>query len=141
MSDVYIAFYKSQSHVFNRAVSWWTRGPYSHVELVVNGVWYSSSFRDGGVRAKKIDHDPNHWDLIPAPWIDVQSAVDWFHQHMDLKYDVLGLVGFVARRVPDSRHMYFCSEAVAASIGFDEPWRLDPNTFATIIRQRAVEHG
>ena len=32
---VKIAFYKGKSRLFNKVVSWWTRGPYSHTELVV----------------------------------------------------------------------------------------------------------
>ncbi len=129
--------YKGQTRVFNRLVSWWTRGPYSHTELVIDGVCYSSSFLDGGVRKKMIELDPEHWDIIDAPWIDAEKAVKWFEDHMDNKYDVVGLVGFVLRRFPDDRHKYFCSEACAAAAGFDEAWRLDPNTFATVVRQRS----
>jgi hypothetical protein len=41
------------------------------------------------------------------------------------------------RRLPDDRRKYFCSESVAASLGFDEAWRLDPNTFAAVLRRMA----
>ena len=134
---VTVAFYKGQTRVFNKLVSWWTRGPYSHTELVVDGVWYSSSFLDGGVRAKRIEFDPEHWDLIELPDADAASAVKWFEDHAGQKYDVLGLAGFVVRSLPDDRWKYFCSEAVAAALGFDEAWRLDPNTFAAVLRRMA----
>ena len=134
---VTVAFYKGHTRVFNKLVSWWTRGPYSHTELVVDGVWYSSSFLDGGVRAKRIEFDPEHWDLIELPDADAASAVKWFEDHAGLKYDVLGLAGFVIRSLPDDRRKYFCSESVAASLGFDEAWRLDPNTFAAVLRRMA----
>ena len=128
-----IAFYKARDHVFNAAVSWWTRGPYSHCELIVDGKSYSSSFRDGGVRVKEIEYDPEHWDIVDAPWVDEAAAVAWFQANMGKGYDVLGLVGFVVRRVEDDRNRYFCSEAVAKACGFDETWRLDPNTFYCVV--------
>ena len=50
---------------FDAAVRWWTRGPYSHVELVFSdGMSASSSMRDGGVRFKEIEYHPDRWDFI-----------------------------------------------------------------------------
>jgi hypothetical protein len=44
------------------------------------------------------------------------------------RYDVLGLLGFVWRRQTGTQSKWFCSEAVAAMLGFPEPWRFDPMT-------------
>ena len=126
---VQVAFYKGRTRFFNKAVAWWTRGPYSHCELIVDGKSYSASFMDGGVRVKEITYDPEHWDIVDVPWADAEKAVAWFVAHMGQKYDVIGLVGFVARRVEDDRSKYFCSEAVSAALGFSDGWRFDPNTF------------
>lgn len=126
---VKVAFYKGRDRFFNRAVAWWTRGPYSHCELIIDNRSYSSSFLDGGVRVKEIEYNPAHWDIIELPNVDAIAAQKWFEAHMGLGYDVLGLVGFVIRRVSDARNRYFCSEAVSASLGFTESWRFDPNTF------------
>ena len=134
---VKIAFYKGKSRLFNKAVAWWTRGPYSHTELVVGDNWYSSSFLDGGVRVKQIVADEAHWDFVELPDVDAEAAVEWFRKHASAKYDVLGLVGFVFRRFQDDKKKYFCSEAVAAALGFDDAWRLDPNTFAAVCRRLA----
>lgn len=134
---VRVAFYKGRKRFFNRAVAWWTRGPYSHCELIVDGKSYSSSFLDGGVRVKEIDYDPEHWDIIDLPWADSGKAVEWFEAHMGLGYDILGLVGFVARRVEDDRNRYFCSESIAAALGFEESWRFDPNTLYPVLARRA----
>ena len=140
-----IAFYKGRKHLFNILVSWWTRGPYSHTELVRetepgSGVYHclSSSFMDGGVRMKRMKLDPEHWDLIDVDG-DWDSAVDWFQARIRCKYDVLGLVGFVFRRVPDVRDRYFCSEAVAAALGYPESWRLDPNTLHAVVTREAPD--
>ena len=135
MADVKIAFYKGKKRVFNRLVSWWTRGPYSHTELVIDGISYSSSFMDGGVRAKEIVYDPEHWDVFDAPWVDAEAAIAWFKAHEGRGYDVLGLVGFVLGPVGDDKARYFCSEAVASMLGFEETWRLHPNAFAAVVRR------
>ena len=63
---VKIAMYKGRKRVFNRLVSWWTRGPYSHTELVIDGVCYSSSFLDKGVRKKAIELDPENTDYYSS---------------------------------------------------------------------------
>ena len=48
--SVQLALYKGRGTLFNALIRWWTRSPYSHCELVINGTCYSSSIRDGGVR-------------------------------------------------------------------------------------------
>ena len=96
---VQVAFYKSKTRLFNRLIAWWTRGPYSHCELVVGGRAFSSSIMDGGIRAKRIDFNPAHWDIVDVPWADADAAVAWFEANISKDYDVLGLLGFIIRRV------------------------------------------
>lgn len=64
-----IALYKGKrggfAGAFDAAVRWWTRGAYSHVELIFSdGMSASASSRDGGVRFKRIDFNPEHWDFV-----------------------------------------------------------------------------
>ena len=143
-----IAFYKGTHQglpgLFNRAVRWWTRGPYSHTEAVfeqnADGTYLcaSSSKLDGGVRFKSIDISGPNWDVFEIAIADPAASKQWFTDHVGCQYDVLGLLGFVIRRVEDDRNKYFCSEAVATSIGVPEAWRFDPNTFAAAIRRVTV---
>lgn len=141
---VKIAFYKNKSHLFNKLVSWYTRGKYSHCEIIVGetqageSVCYSSSFRDHGVRKKYIILDPNVWDVVTIDY-DPKIAQDWFDQRIGYKYDVLGLVGFLFRRLDGEKRKYFCSEAVAESIGFSESWRFDPNTLKVTLDRISIE--
>lgn len=131
---VKIAFYKDKRHLFNRAVAWWTRGPYSHCELIIDGISYSSSIGDGGVRSKVIDYREDRWDIYDLPWVNSADAKAWFEQHIGQSYDILGLVGFIIRRINGRRTRFFCSEACAESIGLTEGWRFDPNTLASIVK-------
>lgn len=130
---MHVAFYKGRKRLFNRLVSWYLRGPYSHCELVLearNGMSFcaSSSFLDGGVRVKWIALDPEHWDIIPVVGSPV-AATMWAMEHEEDGYDLRGLLGFVWRRVGEERGKWFCNEAVGAMLGFPDSWRFDPMSF------------
>lgn len=132
------AFYKGTrpgvAGIYNRLVRWWTRSPYSHVELVMStGRAWSASFEDGGVRSKLIDFDPAKWDVVDLPTALEPAALAWFTAHRGAKYDVLGNLQFVLAPFPQTRERWFCSEAVAAALGIPEPWRYDPGTLASAL--------
>ena len=108
-----IAFYKGRKRIFNRLVSWWTRGPYSHCELVLDdGVSISSSFMDNGMRYKRIDFNPDHWDFI-----DIGPETPIIRERikgiLGYKYDFIGLIGFVFRRIADDKKKMFSSKSPA----------------------------
>lgn len=138
-----VAFYKGTkpglAGVFNLAVRWWTGGPYSHCELVVaeysdgSCSCWSSANLDDGVRKKVITFDPAVWDFIEVPDSLKGRAVAWFFDHDGDGYDTLGLFGFVGPRGDGDKGKWWCSEALAASLGFEDPWRYDPNTLAAVL--------
>jgi hypothetical protein len=128
------AFYKGTHAglpgIYNRLVRWWTRSPYSHVELILPafGSAASSSAMDGGVRFKAIDFDAALWDFVDLPADLSDGAEAWFNQHYGDGYDYLGNVHFVLSAVGDDKRKWFCSEAVAAALGMPNPERFDPGT-------------
>lgn len=125
------AFYKGRKRLFNRITAWWLRGAYSHCELVLgtdaNGlaICASSSYMDGGVRVKHMALVAAHWDVIELQG-NPDNAWLWLQQHHGQPYDLLGLAGFVARRLGHSKARWLCSEAVAAMLGMPDAWRFDP---------------
>lgn len=134
------AFYKGRKRLFNRVCSWWLRGPYSHCELVLGSdvdgrsICASSSFMDGGVRVKHMVLDPAHWDVIEVGG-SANAARDWLQVHCGQGYDLLGLVGFVARVLGQDKSRWVCSEAVAAMLGIPDAWRFDPcSLWAALMR-------
>lgn len=126
-----IAFYKGRTRLFDRMVQLWTRSPYSHCEVVFwilpNGQaeCASSSKLDGGVRIKFMELNPERWDLVDIDWLDEGAARDWFQLHLGEGYDVQGLLGFIAP-IRGRGSKWFCSEACAAALGYDEAWRFSP---------------
>ena len=130
---VTIAFYKGTRPGFAGVYSWGvrrqTKGPYSHCELVLDdGVSASSSFIDGGVRFKKIDYNPAHWDFITIPGLSEKRARKWFEEHEGMKYDLLGNLHFIIPLIGDSKARVSCAESIAASLDMVDPWRYSPNS-------------
>lgn len=133
------AFYKGTqagpTGLFDRVVRWWTRSPYSHVELIFydggpNAISQaaSSSRVDGGVRFSWFTFDPALWDFVDLPDALALPALEWFREHEFEKYDLLGNIHFVLSPVRDDKRKWFCSEAVAAALGIPDPARFDPGT-------------
>lgn len=140
-----IAFYQGKRRggagLFDAAVRWWTRGPFSHCELVFSdGTAASSSARDGGVRCKRIDWKPGHWIFVPVAGGE-PAARAWFRDYAGAKYDYAGLFGFIWRRESGAAQRWFCSEACAAALGYQDPWRFDPNTLFAALMRGAVATG
>ena len=136
-----VAFYKSTrpgwQGLYSRAARLVDRGPYSHAEMVFSdGMSASASFVDGGVRFKKIDYNPAHWDFVDAPG-DEGAAMAWFIEHNGASYDLIGNLSFLCPLIPHSVRKWFCSEAIAAALGIPEPHRLGPNGLAAVLRYRA----
>lgn len=127
-----IAFLKSKKHIFNRVVSCWTRGPYSHCEVVFSdGMCASSSFLDHGVRFKRIDITSEDYDVLDVPNIDEAKVRQWFVDHLGQKYDVIGLLSPLTP-IHETKYKWFCNESIGAAMGIPEPWRFTPNSFACV---------
>lgn len=143
MSKFRMAFYKGTHPglpgVYNRGVRAWTRGKYSHVEVVFSdGLSASASYVDGGVRFKKIGYTSDVWDFIELPAELEPAARAYFQKHEGEAYNLLGNVHFVIGLVPAASRKKFCSEAAGGSIGIDESWRFEPNALYVAVK-RLVE--
>ncbi len=132
------AFYKSTrpglAGIYSRGVRWWTRSPYSHCELIFSdGMAASASYMDGGVRFKRIDFDPGHWDFVDLPAHLEPAARTWFVAHAGQPYDLLGNLHFLLGPVSDDKGKWFCSESIAAALSITDPWRYDPGVLASAL--------
>lgn len=136
-----VAFYKATrpglQGIFSRLVRWWTGGPYSHCELVLeerDGLarCATSSFIDGGVRIKWMQLKPSSWDVVELDRAPAEAR-EWFFDHLGQGYDVIGIIGFVWRRRDGHKRRWFCSESIAAALGLGQPWRYCPNTLHALL--------
>lgn len=133
------AFYKATrpgvQGLYSYAVRLVDHGPYSHCELVFSdGLSGSASFIDKGVRLKRIDYDSDHWDFVELPAGLEVYARDWFEANQGAPYDLVGNLRFVLPLVNHSERGWFCSEALAAALRLQDPWRFGPNGLAALLR-------
>jgi hypothetical protein len=117
------------------AVCFFTASRYGHIELVIDGVCYSASFRDGGVRAKVIAdlETSGHWDLFRIS-ADRDLALARFGADGPKPYDWLGMLRVfpLLRWLPRIDGKRFCSEEVAWMLGHADPETLSP---AAVLRK------
>ena len=128
-----VAFYKGLSAPGRDWTDWlickWTHGPYSHVELVIDGDGYSSSPEDGKVRKTKHTIDEETWDYIDIEYLNESDILKFFMMTKGSKYDWLGILGFI---IPfkDRTNKWFCSEWVSNAMkisGCVRLWKLEPS--------------
>ena len=116
---VRVAFYKGKGNLFDKLIRWWTKSPYSHCEVVINNIWYSSSPVDLSVRAKQISCDYSKWDFILLTDDAVKEArmIEYFYNEQGKKYDWLGIV--LSQVIPldiQNPNRWFCSEISSAML-------------------------
>lgn len=132
---VKIAFYKGRGDIIDSVIRWRTHSHVSHCEMVVDDVCYSSSQRDGGVRAKQIDLGNGKWLVLAVPLTRPDTVMSLFENTRGDRYDWKGAVvgqGLAARAHDAGK--WFCSEWCACAMGFPESWRYSPGLLLSVIR-------
>ena len=130
-----LAFYKGKGDLTDKLIRWWTDSKYSHVELIVDGMWLSSSPRDGKLRSKHIVPNLDNWDFVE---VDVMSARvhNVFNKYRGTRYDYLGI--FLSQIIPldiDDKNKMFCSEFCATALGYDKPNQYSPGSLYEKVKQ------
>lgn len=129
-----LALYKGKGLIGNAAIRLWTNSPYSHCEWVVGEIGYSSSLMDGGVRGKKIDFKPEHWDFI-----DYGDEVDakilaYYENTKKHKYSWWDLIrSQIFNTAGNQDGAAFCSDWCAAAIGIPNSTLYSPKTLGPLL--------
>jgi uncharacterized protein YycO len=137
-----ILFYKARyGKIWDKLIGLWTFGPYSHVEILFSdGVCFSSSPRDGGVRFKNIHILPERWTAIDMPTDQEENIKKWCEKKVGLRYDWWGILGFVLPFVRQERKAWYCSEICITAlkkfgiVGCRA--RISPNSFYIFIKAK-----
>lgn len=119
--------------LFSKAICKFTGSPYSHVELVLTGPntqgWgycFSADEQDGGTRFKPIQLDPSDWVIVDLPYSCFAEDAIWLYAESknNLRYDWLGILGFVFPWGEHDDSDRFCSEIVAEVLEYAYGWNL-----------------
>ena len=121
-----IAFYKAEGTLFDKAIRFFTKSRYSHCELVINNICYSSSFRDNGVRAKAIYLNQDNWDVFDLHGYNEEKALAVFNNCNNQPYDLIGVLRFLFGFLPNRELHWHCSEICAYALGIDKSENYTP---------------
>jgi hypothetical protein len=130
-----LAFYKGSPKndwlhtISHYGIRLWTFSKWSHAELVIDDICWSSSARDGGVRSKQIDLNSGRWDIIDlnVPESLEQQALAWFHKHNGAKYDYRNILRFVFTPTGHDKNKWVCFEAIAEALNLAGSHKLTAN--------------
>lgn len=123
---IQLASYKG-TNLFDILIKLVTKKKYSHNELIVNDISYSSLAFDGAVQRYKT-FEEGMWDFVE---ID-PNKVNQLHmgevleQSKDAGYDWLGIARFIFHSIKPSLTRYFCSERCADALGTANPHLYSP---------------
>lgn len=130
-----LALRKNDTRITSRFIKWWTDSIYSHCEIVVAGVSYSSSAMDGGVRGKVIQMDADKWDFIELHWADSEAVKNYFTETDHLKYGWAGLI--VSQLFNSNRkagRSQFCSQWCASALGLPNAASYSPSSLKNLCK-------
>ena len=108
----YVILRKSyRGNWFDKTIGLFER--YSHVEIQMNNVCWSSSPRDGGFRAKVIDIYSGKWDIIQitAP-VDLDSFLMKCTELHGAKYDWTVILNYLGLKYDFCKNRVWCGEVV-----------------------------
>lgn len=127
METIYLAFNKNITTLYGRSIYHYQRflrygdsSTYTHVEIIVGNVWYTSITPEG-IRGRYKEHDyteennNDEWEFIPIE-VSYKTAMfiaKWYTDRADCGYDWLGI--YLSQIFPlgiDDPHRWFCSESV-----------------------------
>ncbi len=131
-----LTFYKGKGNWVDLLIRVFTNSKYSHVEIVHNKDWYSSSPRDGGVRVKQIQDDGSSWDFIEVD-IDKERLYQKYREYKGRGYDFKGIL--LSNILPigwHSKDKVTCSEFVADVLGYETPSKFSPNDILDKLKLR-----
>lgn len=140
-----VAFYKASGKIGDKLIRLWTGGPYSHCEVVMDGMAYSASQYHNAVRAWHFQEDHNKWDIVELDSLDENIILTFFRNELGKKYDWLGI--FLSQLFPFQIHnksKWFCSEICHEALvvgGLKSAFKsqeVDPNTLYKILTSKEV---
>jgi len=128
--EIKIAFYKGKGNWKNKVIRWWTKSPYSHVELILpDGItWVSiSPMLTSTVSERNIDtvKNLNDWDILsfelswrePVRDYQLGQLYNFIEETKGAKYDWLGMI--MSQMFPyliKHRDRWYCSEWIAHAL-------------------------
>ena len=105
--------------MWDKLIGFWTHGKFSHCELLFSdGMCFSSSPRDGGVRFKHVNINPAHWVIIEVPMDPDKEANmrKWCGSQVGMPYDWIGIAALSVSDPTKEKYKWYCSQICIAAL-------------------------
>ena len=137
MAQIKVHFYKARAGKIGDKIVGLV-SIFSHVELEIDGVYYSSSNRDGGVRSKTIDtSNPKKWVSFELKNnIDKNICLNYFKSVEGQKYDWLNIFfSQIIKLNIQSSNKQICSEFVGNCLQLDNAYKYSPESLFYALKE------
>lgn len=109
-----IGFYKHKGDFIDKIIRKWTKGKYSHTEVILpDGSWISTSPRLGSLVKRQVEPKDNHWDYfeIKINRDKYQNLKKYMEKNLGCGYDWTGIImsQILDTSIQDGSRL-FCSE-------------------------------
>ena len=139
MSKVTVAFLKEDNTISGKLIKWWTKGPYSHAAIVIDGMEYSASAEEGGVYKRPHSLNYKKWDYVEVK-ANSLAILNFYTMTQYDRYDFMAIFGFIMP-FKDRSRQWDCSEWVSNALKISgvkllwtkEPSKISPNHLYSIL--------
>ena len=115
-----IIFHKRPHNPWEKAICWWTGGPYFHCAMVFSDNILIESLPGKGVHMAIVENiDPAVWDTVEVRMTPEEEAAiqKWAAAEVGCAYDWLGIFMAQFLGIPRaSRNKWFCSELIVDAL-------------------------
>lgn len=122
---VALVFYRGRGDWMDRLIRLCTGSPYSHCEIRVGRLCYTSHQGRRGVTAMRRDTFAD-WDAVPLPNVRPDDVLRFFRATHADGYNWLGVLAAAFRVGYLPRGRWHCAQWCAAAIGAENPARITP---------------
>jgi len=100
---------------------------YTHTEINIRGLSYTSSYVDGGVRKKKINYSEENWEVLEfeVSAESVDKMLSFFENEEGKKYDLLNIFFAQFLHIPiERKDRWICSEICAKMLDLTDEFKM-----------------
>lgn len=142
---MYVVFFKGPGNIFDKVIRWWTKGTYSHCELVFSdNTSFSADIKMFKTRFKKVTYCKDDWDIfeVNVTSEEEQTMRKFCEDEDGCWYDIVGIL--FTQFIPlsfENPWWWFCSEVGVATFKqiseFEEiePFKCDPDKFYKLLME------
>jgi hypothetical protein len=125
VEKIRIAFFKGDKHEWHhRFIRWWTKSPYSHAEIILDGeTWVSiSPFLYTRVAARVRTHvDESDWDFLTfrVTAEELRALKNFISETTGDGYDWIGMIlSQILPIIIKGKGRWYCSQWIAHALGW-----------------------